>query len=220
MPKRTIHHVFCNSSHCSSWSILYYTVKCDHIWMMKFWKNVSFSPELSSLRKDANINLLASKYMLIIFYNFLTITTIKRTLFHFKEKETTTSYQTDIKWQVTSLSCSDVRPVKQLFFILLIATSDPLHFPWYTVPNVPEPSSLNSSRSSFLMTYKLHQNNKINKLKIFRQTFAHGIIHMESIKVHKKYIKQIKSYYKHHNVKWEDKSVKHHIMTKSMILFF
>lgn len=53
--------------------------------------------------------------------------------------------------EITSLSSSEDRPVKQLFFILLMATSLPLHFPWYTVPNVPEPSSLSSSRSSFLM---------------------------------------------------------------------
>ena len=54
-------------------------------------------------------------------------------------------------WELTSLSSSEDRPVKQLFLILLMATSLPLHFPWYTVPNVPEPSSLSSSRSSFLM---------------------------------------------------------------------
>lgn len=29
----------------------------------------------------------------------------------------------------TSLSCSDCRPVKQLFLMRLIATSEPLHFP-------------------------------------------------------------------------------------------
>jgi hypothetical protein len=53
--------------------------------------------------------------------------------------------------ELTNLSSSDDRPVKQVFFILLMATSLPLHFPWYTVPNVPEPSSLSSSRSSFLI---------------------------------------------------------------------
>lgn len=53
--------------------------------------------------------------------------------------------------KITNLSSSDDRPIKQVFFILLIATSVPLHFPWYTVPKVPEPNSFNSSRSSFIM---------------------------------------------------------------------
>jgi hypothetical protein len=56
--------------------------------------------------------------------------------------------------ELTNLSSSEDRPAKQLFFILLMATSLPLHFPWYTVPNVPEPSSLSSSRSSFLIIYE------------------------------------------------------------------
>lgn len=53
----------------------------------------------------------------------------------------------------TSRSCSDVLPEKQLFLILLIATSVPLHFPWYTVPNVPDPNSCSSSRSAFLIVW-------------------------------------------------------------------
>eukprot|EP01018_Ginkgo_biloba_P031561 Gb_39553 [translate_table: standard] len=51
-------------------------------------------------------------------------------------------------------SCSDGRPIKQLFFIRLIATSDPLHLPWYTVPKVPDPSSRNSSRSAYFIICK------------------------------------------------------------------
>lgn len=56
--------------------------------------------------------------------------------------------------QLTSLSCSDDRLVKQLFLIRFIATSVPLHLPWYTVPKLPEPSSRSSSRSAFFIIWQ------------------------------------------------------------------
>lgn len=66
--------------------------------------------------------------------------------------------------KATNLSCSDDLPVKQLLFSLLMATSLPLHFPWYTVPNVPEPSSFSCSRSSFFINYHVHKEERIKEM--------------------------------------------------------
>jgi hypothetical protein len=107
--------------------------------MMKLGKNVSFPPELNSLKKRRYIQFHISK---IICYRRCTLSRKRNKII------------------VTSLSCSDDRPVKQVFFILLMATSVPRHFPWYTVPKVPEPSSFSSSRSSFIITYNLHRTMK------------------------------------------------------------
>lgn len=52
---------------------------------------------------------------------------------------------------VTRRSLAAPPPEKQIGFRRLMATSEPLHFPWKTVPNVPEPSSRISSRSAPLM---------------------------------------------------------------------
>ena len=53
MSKRTINHELSHGCQCTTWPIFHNAIKCHNIWMMKLWKNFSFSPEFVRLNNQA-----------------------------------------------------------------------------------------------------------------------------------------------------------------------
>ena len=139
MSEWTINHVLCYSGHRTPRTIKDNTIESHNIWVVQVSKLACFIPKVISLIEQKT-SIQNKGHLKKIF-----------------EQRKGGNHDNDKRgcqhsWNAPTMrSCSEGFPAKHLSVIRFIATSVPLHFPWYTVPNVPDPSSRNSSRSLFLI---------------------------------------------------------------------